>query len=501
MASAASFPACMKGERVRVFRPYYESVVLYSERQEEESLTLVELQSGKLMPPLSVGEALLMEGHGLRCDCSVDAILDLPQERVLINVRALDCQVRPCNACGSLGLQIPIFSEGLVGKTMRFSRLGPQNVTEAVIKEVERRNSSLSIVHLEALATPIPFCLGDLLVLESLDGQHQREADVGFCGDSIFFENYNEQRSLESSVSVYVRDEQANRGPKLLPQTCMGIFVDPVRISPSTDNGRGTASQRRATVDEAKRKIKIGINGYGSIGRAMARVALESQDVELVAINEPSITMDQMTCMFRDMDGHDGQWFRSDFKMKNSNTLMFGEKEVTIFTIEDINTIPWNEVGAEYIVAARVDMSDADYYKARTSKYNHCIDVSSNFNTFRNCLCPLAEILRGRFGTVEDVRTTWRAPVLHIIPRNNNAAKAIGEVLPYWKGMPSGLIFQVPTVDASPVDITIEVDAFKEYGLMLINTKPSYGFSMLLAWCVEMIRQIPQVTYCKMNYK
>ncbi|CAN6281509.1 unnamed protein product [Urochloa humidicola] len=534
-----AFPVSMKGQRVRVQRPYFECRVSSSLKKRDEgkhSSTLLELKSSIGFPTLSLGEKLLLEGYGLRCHCSVCSLPQAPvktekkeedqtpvkpkkkEEDQGVWVSVQDCEVWPCSACASLELPmpIPLPPDGLEDKTVRLCRLGPQNieVTEARVTEIEGRRPSCSIVHLEIRASPPAFCMGDLLVLESLDGQRQWEADVR---SDVQWEAYGRSDPDSKSddihngsrftfISVYVRTAEANSDPRLFQQKPMVILVEPVPNSTYhlTDNGRGAALSKisKATVNEthidaAKPKIKIGIHGYGSTGRAMARIALESKDVELVAINDSSITMDQMTCMFRDSHEH-GHWLSSDFKIKDEdhNTLMFGDKEVTIFRVKESRKIPWKEAGAEYIVEARADQSSADYYKTRTSNYVHYIDMKDN--VFKNHLFPLAKILHNRFGEVEDV--ACRAPVLKIIPQNPNAAKAICEVLAHWNGHCNAMIFRVPAVDLPPVDMAIELAEYKGYRLIPCNTKPSFGFCMVLAWCVEMTRQISKVSYCELIY-
>ncbi|CAL5399393.1 unnamed protein product [Camellia sinensis] len=97
------------------------------------------------------------------------------------------------------------------------------------------------------------------------------------------------------------------------------------------------------------KKIKIGINGFGRIGRLVARVALQRNDVELVAVNDPFITIDYMTYMFKYDSAH-GHWKHSDVKVKDSKTLLFGEKPVTVFGIRNPEEIPCRETGAEFVV-------------------------------------------------------------------------------------------------------------------------------------------------------
>ncbi|RWW75892.1 hypothetical protein BHE74_00016079 [Ensete ventricosum] len=106
-------------------------------------------------------------------------------------------------------------------------------------------------------------------------------------------------------------------------------------------------------------KIKIGINGFGRIGRLVARVALQSSDVELVAVNDPFITTDYMTYMFK-YDTVHGQWKHHDVKVKDSKTLLFGEKEVTVFGVRNPEEIPWGESGADYVVESTGVFTDKD---------------------------------------------------------------------------------------------------------------------------------------------
>jgi len=106
-------------------------------------------------------------------------------------------------------------------------------------------------------------------------------------------------------------------------------------------------------------KIKIGINGFGRIGRLVARVALQSEDVELVAVNDPFITTDYMTYMFK-YDTVHGHWKHSDITLKDSKTLLFGEKPVTVFGIRNPEEIPWGEAGADYVVESTGVFTDKE---------------------------------------------------------------------------------------------------------------------------------------------
>ncbi|KHG23352.1 Glyceraldehyde-3-phosphate dehydrogenase-2C cytosolic [Gossypium arboreum] len=182
-------------------------------------------------------------------------------------------------------------------------------------------------------------------------------------------------------------------------------------------------------------KIKIGINGFGRIGRLVARVALQSEDVELVAVNDPFITTDYMTYMFK-YDSVHGQWKHHELKVKDSKTLLFGEKPVTVFGIKNPEEIPWGEAGAEYVVESTGVFTDKDKAAA------HLKTVDG----------PSMKDWRG-----------GRAASFNIIPSSTGAAKAVGKVLPALNGKLTGMAFRVPTVDVSVVDLTVRLEKKASY--------------------------------------
>ncbi|KAG6532239.1 hypothetical protein ZIOFF_006078 [Zingiber officinale] len=128
-------------------------------------------------------------------------------------------------------------------------------------------------------------------------------------------------------------------------------------------------------------KIKIGINGFERIGRLVTRVTLQSDHVELVAVNDLFITTDYMTYMFK-YDTVHGQWKHHEIKVKDSKTLLFGENEVTVFGIRNPEEIPWAETGAEFIVESTGVFTDKDKAAAHL------------------------KVIHDRFGIVEGLMTT-----------------------------------------------------------------------------------------------
>lgn len=256
------------------------------------------------------------------------------------------------------------------------------------------------------------------------------------------------------------------------------------------------------------KKIKIGINGFGRIGRLVARVALQREDIELVAVNDPFITTEYMTYMFK-YDSVHGHWKHSDVKVRDSNTLLFGEKTVTVFGIRNPEEIPWGETGADYVVestgvftdkakaaahlrggAKKVVISapskDAPMFVVgvNETEYKPDIDIVSNASCTTNCLAPLAKVIHDRFGIVEGLMSTihsttatqktvdgpsnkdWRggrAASYNIIPSSTGAAKAVGKVLPALNGKLTGMSFRVPTIDVSVVDLTVRLEKKTTY--------------------------------------
>ncbi|GMJ13266.1 GLYCERALDEHYDE-3-PHOSPHATE DEHYDROGENASE C SUBUNIT [Hibiscus trionum] len=257
-------------------------------------------------------------------------------------------------------------------------------------------------------------------------------------------------------------------------------------------------------------KIKIGINGFGRIGRLVARVALQRNDVELVAINDPFISTDYMTYLFK-YDSVHGQWKHHDVKVRDSKTLLFGEKPVSVSGLRKPEEIPWAEAGAEFVVESTGVFIDKDkaaaHLKGGAKKvvitgpsknapmfvmgvnekdYKPEFEIVSNASCTTHCLAPLAKVIHDRFGIVEGLMTTlhaitatqmsvdgpkltmrdWRGGRVassNIIPSSTGAAKAIGMVVPALNGKLTGMSFRVPTLDVSVVDLTVRLEKSVSY--------------------------------------
>jgi len=253
--------------------------------------------------------------------------------------------------------------------------------------------------------------------------------------------------------------------------------------------------------------IKIGINGFGRIGRLVFRAAMEQPDVfQVVGVNDPFIDLEYMVYMTR-YDSIHGR-FNGTVEIKNGKFVVNGKK-IAVYDISDPATIPWKDCGAEYVVestgvftttekasahlaagARKVVISapsaDAPMFVmgVNQDKYTPDMNVVSNASCTTNCLAPLVKVVNDKFGVVEGLMTTvhsttatqktvdgtskkdWRggrAAAGNIIPSSTGAAKAVGKVIPELNGKLTGMSFRVPTLDVSVVDLTVTLKKATDY--------------------------------------
>jgi len=252
--------------------------------------------------------------------------------------------------------------------------------------------------------------------------------------------------------------------------------------------------------------VKVGINGFGRIGRIVFRNALILGEIDVVAINDPFIDLDYMVYMFK-YDSIHGR-FKGTVEAKDGKLWVEG-KPITVYAERDPANIPWGTVGAEYVVESTgvfttVDKAGA-HLKGGAKKviisapsadapmfvcgvnldaYDPKYTVISNASCTTNCLAPLAKIIHDKFGIVEGLMTTvhsttatqktvdgpshkdWRggrAVGNNIIPSSTGAAKAVGKVIPSLNGKLTGLAFRVPTIDVSVVDLVVRLEKGASY--------------------------------------
>lgn len=252
--------------------------------------------------------------------------------------------------------------------------------------------------------------------------------------------------------------------------------------------------------------IRIGINGFGRIGKLTLQAALNKKEVEVVAINDPFIQADYMAYMLK-YDTVHGR-FNGDIKTEEHKIIING-KEIKVYNEMDPVNIPWGADGVDYVLecsgvfttiekaeahlkagAKKVIISapskDAPMFVmgVNNDKYTPDINILSNASCTTNCLAPLAKIINDNFGIKDGLMTTvhattatqktvdgaskkdWRggrAAAANIIPSSTGAAKAVGKVIPELNGKLTGMAFRVPTVDVSVVDLTCNLEKSATY--------------------------------------
>ena len=248
-------------------------------------------------------------------------------------------------------------------------------------------------------------------------------------------------------------------------------------------------------------KIKVGINGFGRIGRLVFRAACNNADIEVVGIND-LVPVDYMAYMLKYDSVHGRFNGTIDYNVEKGQLIVNGNV-IRVTAEKDPANLKWNEVGAEYIVestglfltkekaeahiaagAKYVVMSapskddtpmfvcgvNTDTYKGQT--------IVSNASCTTNCLAPIAKVLHDKFGITDGLMTTvhsttatqktvdgpsmkdWRggrAASGNIIPSSTGAAKAVGKVIPALNGKLTGMSMRVPTLDVSVVDLTVNL--------------------------------------------
>ena len=253
--------------------------------------------------------------------------------------------------------------------------------------------------------------------------------------------------------------------------------------------------------------IKIGINGFGRIGRLVFRAAAaQPEKFEIVAINDPFVDPEYMAYMAKYDTAH-GK-FAGELASKDGKLVVNGH-EVNVYGFKDPAEIPWGKDGVEYVIEATGVFKTVDDCQAHLNAgarkviitapskdapmfvmgvnnktYSSDMTVISNASCTTNCLAPPAKVINDNFGIKEGLMTTvhavtatqktvdgpskkdWRggrASMCNIIPSSTGAAKAVGKVIPSLAGKLTGMAFRVPTIDVSVVDLTVNIEKPASY--------------------------------------
>jgi len=275
---------------------------------------------------------------------------------------------------------------------------------------------------------------------------------------------------------------------------------------------------------------KMGINGFGRIGRLVFRAAMANPEVEVVAVNDPFMDLEYMVYMLK---------YDSVHKMypgtveKGEGSLIVDGKTVKIFAEKDPASIPWGTAGADYVcestgvfcdkpkaglhlgggckkvIISAPPKDDVPMFVCGVNhtEYKSDIQVVSNASCTTNCLAPLAKVVNDKFGIVEGLMTTvhamtatqltvdgpsrggkdWRGgrcASQNIIPSATGAAKAVGKVIPSLNGKLTGMAFRVPTPDVSVVDLTCKLEKEASYEDIVAAVKEASETTMkgVLSW-------------------
>ena len=260
--------------------------------------------------------------------------------------------------------------------------------------------------------------------------------------------------------------------------------------------------------------IRIGINGFGRIGRLVLRAAIaQTEAIDVVAVNDPYIDAEYMAHMLK-YDSVHGQ-LHASISAKD-NKLSVNEKDIEVFNCISPADTPWGELGIEYVVEssgvfctsekasehlksgakkviitapAKDNTTPTFVYGVNTHTYNSDMKIVSNASCTTNCLAPLLKVLCDNIGVEEALMSTihsatntqatvdsvsvkdWRggrAASVNIIPSSTGAAKACALVLPQLKGKITGMSYRVPTIDVSVVDLVVRTS--RDTSLKEINT-------------------------------
>ncbi|PKC15274.1 glyceraldehyde-3-phosphate dehydrogenase [Rhizophagus irregularis] len=252
--------------------------------------------------------------------------------------------------------------------------------------------------------------------------------------------------------------------------------------------------------------IKVGINGFGRIGRLVLRASLNRSDIEIVGLNDPFLDPSYMAYLFK-YDSTHGR-YKGQIEAKDGKLILNG-KEIAVFGEKNPADIKWCDVGAEYVIestgvftttekasahlkegAKKVIISapsaDAPMFVCGVNldAYKPEYNVISNASCTTNCLAPIAKVLNDKFGIIEGLMTTvhsttatqktvdgpsgkdWRGgrgASQNIIPSSTGAAKAVGKVIPSLNTKLTGMAFRIPTADVSVVDLTARLGKETSY--------------------------------------
>ncbi|GAB5367703.1 hypothetical protein AAMO2058_001253800 [Amorphochlora amoebiformis] len=265
----------------------------------------------------------------------------------------------------------------------------------------------------------------------------------------------------------------------------------------------------------SNQEIRVGINGFGRIGRLVLRAAKKNPNIRVVACNDPFIKPDYAAYQLK-YDSVHGKYGGSVTVGEDGSGIVVDGKAIKMFACRDPKEIPWADLDVEYVVEAtgifRTGEKAAQHLESKKpakkvvisapskgtnpppmfvmgvnhTKYDKSMKIVSNASCTTNCLAPIAKVINDNFGIQEGLMTTvhamtatqltvdgpsrggkdWRAgrsASSNVIPSSTGAAIAVGVVLPELKGKLTGMAFRVPTPDVSVIDLTVRIKKGASY--------------------------------------
>jgi len=255
--------------------------------------------------------------------------------------------------------------------------------------------------------------------------------------------------------------------------------------------------------------LKVGINGFGRIGRLVLRSAIDNPNIEFVGIND-LVPADNLAYLLK-YDTIHGR-FNGTVEARGDNALIVNGREIPTFSVRNPEELPWGKQGADYVVESTGLFTDFDSASkhikggakkvlisaptktpdqvptivmgVNEEKLSKDATVVSNASCTTNCLAPLAKVVHENFGLAEGLMTTvhavtatqptqdgpskkdWRggrAAGFNVIPASTGAAKAVALAMPELKGKLTGMAFRIPTADVSVVDLTVKTEKATSY--------------------------------------
>ena len=249
--------------------------------------------------------------------------------------------------------------------------------------------------------------------------------------------------------------------------------------------------------------IKVGINGFGRIGRLVFRAGIVRDDIEIVAVNAPDKTPEQLAYVTK-FDSVHGR-FNGSVEVVDGNLVVNGKTvnvlECTGKFLTKESAQPHLDAGAKVVVLSGPSKDDTPMFVCGVNldKYDTSMTVVSNASCTTNCLAPLAKVINDKFGIIEGLMTTvhagtatqnvvdafskknWRLSrscFENIIPSTTGAAKAVGKVIPELKGKLTGMSMRIPSADVSIVDLTCRLEKGASYDEICAAVKEAAEGSM-----------------------